>query len=99
MATKKLQFTFSPVVESVDALADVLKTQSTFYDRKYRNADGTPMRWRKNSQLKRFKRDPFKRILLSFKHGLGYKTADYEQVVSLEDFNTQFACSYEVVKE
>lgn len=86
---KTRSFDFSPAIESVDSLASILKTQSTFYHRTKRNADGTPMRWRTNGMLKRWKRD-INRMRLPIKHGL----YDTDAIESLDEFNTYLAIGY-----
>lgn len=83
------QYTFNAPVSSVDDLAEVIKTHSTFYHRSNRNADGTPQRWRTNGQLKRWIKDR-SRMRLPVKQGL-YNTSAVE---SLDEFNTYLAYSY-----
>lgn len=83
-------YVFAPPIESVDALEEVIKTQSEFYERVgRRKSDGKPRRWRVNSQLKRWKRDR-DRMALSLSHGL----YDHYRVESLFEFNEHFATSY-----
>lgn len=53
-----------------------------FHHKTKKNADGTPMRWRRNGAIKVFKRDPM-RIVIPIKHGM----YDYDRVESVQDFN------------
>ena len=53
-----------------------------FWHKTKKNADGTPMRWRRNGEIKLFKRDP-SRFRMPIKHGL----YSYDRVESIEDFN------------
>lgn len=82
---------FSPALESVDQLEQVLRNSyhQYFYHRKFKNADGSPQRWRVNGQLKRWKIDR-SRMRLPIKHGL----YAYDAIESLEDFNAYLAVGY-----
>lgn len=49
--------------------AKSLTYHQEIYDRTYRNADGTPARWRVSGKIQTWKKDP-KRIKIPIKHGM-----------------------------
>lgn len=97
MAKNRIPVTFNAPLESVDDLESWLRNSrmsGTFYHREQVNADGTPVRWRVNGQLKRWKTDR-NRMRLPIKHGL----YDYDAIDSLEEFNRYLSTGYEVTEQ
>jgi hypothetical protein len=73
--------------------AKALKVGQTLYHTVYRNADGTPQRWRVNGKVKTWKRDPFL-VKVPIKYGLRWydclteKDLDLVSLVPLTKIDT-----------
>jgi len=63
--------------------AKLLKHGDIILDSTYKNADGTPARWKVNGKVKEWKKDPTK-IRIPLKYGLW--TYDYLTETNLEGF-------------
>ena len=66
-------------------LIALIGTTQTFEHVSWKNADGTPMRWRLNGTIKTFKRDNT-RIRMPLKYGMGYSRNDYMVIESVDQF-------------
>lgn len=94
-AIKTLRYEFAAPIATVEDLKLALKSSHTnIVSRQYKNADGTPMRFRVSGQLKTWKRDTT-RIYLPMKHGV----YDNVSVSSLVEFNANYAVSANVIVE
>lgn len=92
---KTVSYEFAAPIATIEDLKLMLRSSHTnIVSRQYKNADGTPMRFRVSGQLKTWKRDST-RIYLPMKHGM----YDNVSVSSLEEFNANYAQYANIIVE